>query len=92
LIPCRDVDDLAGFLKDTAQKETLARKKLEDFIEGLMERAENAEQNAQHLQRCLALSQEGLDLGAAPLLPDAVSRAMLPMGPRRQVRNIARHC
>lgn len=82
---------MSQFLKDTAQKETLARRKLEDFIEGLVDRAENAEQSVNQMQRYMAMSQDGLPsmginspISSMPPM-ESVPRSSLPMGPRRQV-------
>ena len=84
---------MSHFLQDTAQKEAVGRKKLEDFIEGLFERTEVAEQSVQHMRRSLVMSQEGLDAPTSlPALTVASSRHTLPGTTRgRQVSLSAQH-
>ena len=77
---------MSDYLQNTAQKEAVAREKLEDFIETLFERTEAAE--GQQMRRSLAMSQEGLALlgdapGSLPIL--AEGRHSLPAGVRGQV-------
>ena len=80
---------MSNFINETAQKEAVAKQKLEDFIEGLFDRTETAEGRLQEMKRSLAMSQDGLallsEMGSVPVLDDMGSRHTLPGVRRRQV-------
>ena len=43
----REVTELTSYLQETSEKETVGRLKLEEFINGILNRAEEAEKNLQ---------------------------------------------
>lgn len=53
---CREVEDLAKYLAMMGDRESQAKQELQDFIDGLLQRAQSAEDQVQSLQADLLLN------------------------------------